>query len=155
MHLARQIGVQTKPGERQPFLPHHHVDVHVDHHRHFALSHLLTDDHGVIRNLDRGRRQFANGDFTFWHVDRTGNQQGVVCVQRDVQIGRHVQLGVRLHRHRQMIALDQHVDGHRLAPCHVTADAALPLRTAGPAAVELRGFADDVGRQLQVFKVGR
>ena len=33
MKLPRQIGVQPKTGERQQLLAHHHVDVHVDHHR--------------------------------------------------------------------------------------------------------------------------
>ena len=143
MHLPRQIGVQAKAGEGQQLLPHHHVDIHVDLHRRGFIRCLLAHDNRVIRDLDCRWRQFTHHDFALGHVHRTGDQQGVIRIEGDFQVRGHFQLGIGFDRHRQIVALDQHIDRHRLAPGHIAADAALAFVTAGPAAIDQRRFTVD------------
>ena len=113
----------------------------------------MANDHCVIRDFDRRRRQLTDGDFAFRHLHLAGNRQ-LVVLHRNFQVWCHFQHRIGLDRDRQLRAFEAQINHQHFAPGYISIQCALPGFAAFPATVQLHAFTDDQRLNLQRLETG-
>ncbi|MNT20715.1 hypothetical protein D3C72_1560300 [compost metagenome] len=114
----------------------------------------MTDDHGVIRHLNRRRWQFTHGDFTFGYQHLARDRQ-LVTGQADREIGRHLKVGIGLNSDGQALPLQLQINSQRRPPTDLPTQAALAGFATFPGAIELHLLTRNHCLHVQVFEANR
>ncbi|MNJ34933.1 hypothetical protein D3C77_296590 [compost metagenome] len=154
MHMPQQIGRQAKAAERELVTAHLHINVHGHRHWRLALFGLMTNDHRVIRHLDRRRRQLTYGDLALGH-QHLARHCKFVFNHADLEVGCYLQVCIGLDSDRQTLPLQLQIDRQGLPPADPPAQAALAGFATFPGAIELHLFASDQCLQVQVLQADR